>query len=111
MLLFARDEVIDVTSKPAGHGAVRSSILLLGCFDNNLYYIIMGFWGFGEDVDAGSLGVWLEVFLESLLALVVLLLVGGVVDPEAGASAVEFVIFSLPSPYKKALLLCFMPLV
>ena len=63
------------------------------------------------DVDAGSLGVGLEVFLGSSLALVVLLLVGGVVDPDAGASAVEFVIFLLPSPYKKTLLLCFMPLV
>ena len=47
----------------------------------------------------------------SLLDLSVLLLVGGVVDPEAGVSAVEFVIFSLPSPYKKTMLLCFMPFV
>ena len=58
------------------------------------------------DVDAGSLLVGLDVavdgcggceedfsfttFLGSTLALVVMLLVGGVVDPDAGASVVEF---------------------
>ena len=47
----------------------------------------------------------------SSLDLLALSLVGGVVDPEAGASGVEFVILLLLSPYKKAVLLCFMPLV